>query len=264
MIYRNRLLCLICVACIAGIASQANAQSPGDGNLQSKMVPAATLLAKEAAEIQAQINEFEALISQTQSQLSLQFDRVNKSSVSDIAFEEVYRMLHLQNAELNIDLEGLGARLELLKSNAVSKKENGNANNTQRELLRKYVENQAAQLQTVKRLSVKGARPAQDVKKAESLLMEAQLKLEQFEANSRKASPAMVDAIFETSLEIAEKKARLEAVRKMLANHTDARSAVYDIAELKEQVASEKLMLRKLTIRLKDTKRRLAAEKDGE
>lgn len=175
------------------------------------------------------------------------------NSVSDLAFEDVFRMLHLQKAELTIELSGLTARLDLLKAEvekSTDEAKNNETSKTQRELLERYISNQANRLEQLKRLAKKGARTADDVKKAEGLLIECKLRLREFEAKEKKASPSLVDALFKTSLEVADRKAKLESVKGMIVSYTDSKSAFRELQDVDQLQMRQGEQIRELSIEL--------------
>jgi len=163
-------------------------------------------------------------------------ETLRKNSVAEIAFEDVFRMLNLQNAELTIELKGLLARHELLKTEAekstLEASQSDEVSNTQRDLLQRYVASQTTRLEMVKKLYEKGAQSREEVVTAEGLLLASKLRLEEFDAKKTTASPSLVKAMFETSLEIADKQARLSSVRKMLANYTKSKPAFFKLQDI--------------------------------
>ncbi len=179
---------------------------------------------------------------------------LKKESVSDIAFEDVFRMLYRQKVELTIEMEGLNARLALLKhevassTSAVQKADS--VTDAQRDLLKRYVANQEEMLERTKSLAAQGLSGRSNVNEAENLLNESKIKLMEFDHKAAQASPAYVQSIFETALALAEKNAKLSAVEKMLLRHIEARDSVAAIDDLKQDRRFERVRIKELQSQL--------------
>jgi len=164
---------------------------------------------------------------------------LRNNSVSEIAFEDVFRMLNLQKAELTIELSGIRARYELLKAEAerstLKTKQDDAVAATQRELLQRYVANQSLRLEKTKELFSEGLKGREEVDTAESLLLASKLRLTEFDVKAKASSPSLVKAIFETSLEMAEKQAKLKSVQEMLANYLKSKDAFFELQQIKKR-----------------------------
>ena len=226
----------VCLLLIAAIPSRVAAQSAGNGPAALEPPKVTPLKMLEQA-IQKSKRELELADSSIRDQLKA----LEKRSVSDIAFEDVFRMLHLQKAELMIEVEGLNARLDLLKREA-EKAINGNvgseSSKIQRQLYERHVVIAKKQFETFKRLQEKGARSEEDLVEVEEQLIAAQLRQKKFQSQAKQASPGLVEEMFKTSLEIAEKKARQKTVLSMLQNYEDSRSGFSKLEDLRRTRSS--------------------------
>ena len=239
----------------------------GSVNANAQSAPATSpKIAPEMRAAKRQIQLLETTIDET----ALRIDRASKGikenmaalqkqSVSDIAYEDVFRMLQLQKVELVIELDGLDARSKLLQKKIESTKgETSRPEKLQKELLTRYVANQRELLATTKKLVSKGARSKEHLQRAERLVAEAKLRLNEFEIESKEASPPYVEAMFEVTLAIAERKAKLQTVEKLLGSHIDARPQISKLNDLKESRNTENARLSELMFELKKLKTRTA------
>ena len=191
------------------------------------------------------IGESQARLQSVDSQIKKQAAVLAEKSVSEVAFEDVFRMLHIQKAELAIELAGLNARVKLLKQKTEASTSGDKASESadvkaQRRLLERFVANQRKVFDQYKSLHSKGARSASDLRRGEQLLIQAQLRLKEFEVERNEGSSSLVDAVLETSLEIAEKTARQETVEKMLRSYSESRdefAALKDLKRTRESMA---------------------------
>ena len=215
---------------------------------QAAPKPAVKKASRRMNVMEGEMQRSEQLLRDTTERIEEKVDSLRKKSVSDIAFEDVFRMLQLQKVELTIEMEGLGARLKLLKEKAAApaKKEN-DLFNSKREVLRRYVANQKKSMARVQSLKKKGAISNVDAVNAETRLAEAELRLQEFEVTAQQTSSAYVEAVFETSLAIAERKAKLSAVEKLLEQHVESRKEISKLDELKEMRKSERVRLREIS-----------------
>ena len=243
------------IALLAGLLAAAVLH--GVGAAQSVPEPSPKMTPEMQA-VKRQVQVLESSIDQTASQIETSSKAIKKNiealkgkSVSDIAFEDVFRMLHLQKVELMIELQGLDARSQLLRKKIESSKsETDDTQKMQRVLLKRYVANQESSYETTSKLVAKGARSKEHLLRAKQLLGEAKLRLNEFEMKAREASPEYVEAMFETTLAIAERKAKLQTVESLLKNHIDARPQITEINDLTENRNSEIARLRELIFEL--------------
>ena len=237
----------------SGITS---AQTPSDSNQVQSWK---SLLIAEARTIRLRMAASQERVASLEVELQKNHRQTEASNVSDLAFEDVFRMLHLQNAELSIDLGGLTARLDLLKEQ-VEKKRADKMNLTSLEIEAAQIQVELTQqrLQTVGRLAAKGARSDGELLTSKHEAEVAKLQLRRAEEMLKQDPSSIVDAVFETALEIAEKKARLEAVTKMLNGHRNAREAVSRVTELKQEMNLERTTLRELRTKLRSVELQLS------
>jgi hypothetical protein len=219
---------LLVFAYPAGVAAQSAGNSPPVAQPSPRKV---SLKAIEKA-INNSMRDLEASDGRIKEQIKILGER----SVSDIAFEDVFRMLHLQKAELTIEVEGLNARLELLKSEA-EKVTSGETETEYSKIQREAAEKQLAltkkQFETTKKLAEKGALSSNELASSRYEMEVAHLRLSANRAKARQGSPKLVEEILKTSLEIAEKKARQKTVLSMLQNYEDSRSGFSKLESLK-------------------------------
>ena len=236
---------------IATIGSvNANAQSAPATS--PKMTPEMRMAKRQVQLLETTIDETALRIDKASEGIKENMAALEKQSVSDIAYEDVFRMLQLQKVELVIELDGLDARSQLLQKKIESSKgETSRPEKLQKELLLRYVANQKESLQTTQKLVSKGVRSKEHLQRAERMVAEAKLRLNEFEIESKEASPAYVEAMFEVTLAIAERKAKLQTVEKLLKNHIDARSQISNLQQLNEVRNTENTRLNELMFDLK-------------
>ncbi|QEG23200.1 hypothetical protein [Mariniblastus fucicola] len=245
---KNRICALLFYGLLIVFAGEGviKAQSPGEASRVevprgSEANSRIEMLRKTSAELATRI---ENLHDARKNRLA----EFREKAISDISFEDVFRMLHVQKVELAIELEGLNARLELLERKISSSGlENESALEMQRDLLKRYVANQSERLELTMRLVKKGAASQADQHQAEQLLAEAQLRLGEFEVKSEQASPALAHAMFEVSLEIAEKKAKQSMVEKMLKKYIDSREDFNELRKFDGEIEDAMELRRKLS-----------------
>ena len=253
----NQKIVLVVLAIIvsftfSGVAAAQSAATPGTKAVPKAKAQFKTAMAKMAEEIERSSLEIKKAEVQIQENIGL----LREKSVSDIAYEDVFRMLEIQKVELTIELQGLEARMKLLKERAVnSSGENSGVVNTRRELLRRYVANQKKNMDRIQKLAKKGAVSGIEASRAENLLAEAQLRLQEFEAKAKETSPKYFEALFETSLAIAERKAKYEAVESLLSKHNDSRKQISKLDELMELKSAERARQMKLLDELRTLER---------
>ena len=225
---------LLAFACPAFVAAQAAGNSPPA--VQSRNISPSPLQVIEKA-----INDSKREMELADSSIRDQLKILEKKSVSDVAFEDVFRMLHLQKAELMIEVEGLNARLELLKreaEKATSGVKESSSLSFQRQVLERQVDVLKKQINPIRKLHEKGAKSVRDLLEIEQKYVAAELQLSELNARSKKASPGLVEEMFITSLEIAEKKARQKTVQSMLQNYEDSRSGFSKLEDLRRTRSS--------------------------
>ena len=179
------------------------------------------------------------------SRLSIQLDSAIKNQLSLVAkqdsagvssesFGEVIRSLQSQAVQLKIDLAGLEARRNFLQQASTELGKENNDNGILRPLQRTL---QLAQ-ENHKRLS-KSSSPPEQVREAELNLLETEVRLAEAKQEAKQNNPQLSkisNQMFETSLERAEKTARLAIVQDMLNSITEARTDVEMTGRISQQV----------------------------
>jgi hypothetical protein len=225
----NRRTLGIVLVIVAGIALPdfAVAQSPAQPDPK-----ASALITKRIVATQEQVDTAKAQLDRNKREVEEVIEMIREKSVSDIGYEDVFRMLQIQKVELKVELEGLKARMDLLQKKIATDSDGDNELvDAKRNNLRRYVVNQEENLAKLNALAEKGAVPKSETVKAEQMLADAKLRLIEFESTSRQAAPKYVESLFETTLAIAERKAKLATVETMLAKYIETRE---DISKLKE------------------------------
>ncbi len=204
-----------------------------------------TLVEEQVKSVRERLASGQNRLEKIQAQIDMSIDQLNNGSVSDIAYEEVFRRLHVHKVELTIELKGLTARMELLKEKAVQSSEaKDDLVKVQRDAMNQMLHSQLQRLKQVETLQKKGIVSQLEVQEAKQLVIEAEIKMKEFETETKQASPAVVEAVFETSLAIAERKAKLEAVQEMLAKHVESRSRIEKLGQLMSERESESRRLK--------------------
>lgn len=255
----NQKLCLVALTIIFSLtfSSLSFAQSVAE---PSPELSRKALFQEAIGKVVTEIAESTEQIKEAEVQIQKNINSLREKSVSDIAYEDVFRMLEIQKVELTIELQGLEARMKLLKERvANSAGKDSDVANSQRELLRRYVANQEKNMARISKLARKGAASEIETSKAENLLAEAQLRLQEFEAKSKQTSPKYVEALFETSLAIAERKAKYEAVEVLLSKHIDSRKQISKLDELMELRSTERARRMRLSDELSELERSTSA-----
>jgi len=255
----NQKISFVAFAILLNFAfsNEVSAQAAAEPSSKSQ---ASEFVKKEVKRRQMRIEAAQNQLSIVTKEIDKEVDSLRKKSISDIAYEDVFRMLQLQKVELTIELEGLGARMSLLNEKAASTGEENDVVDSQREILQRYVANQKKVHQTLQKLAAKGAANVVDVAQAETLLAEAELRLKEFDVKSKQTSPKYVEALFETTLAVAERKAKLQAVEKLLSSHVESRKQVSELHELMEERSTMSQHLRDLLTDLLEYETVAAAE----
>ncbi len=138
----------------------------------------------------------------------------NTMSVSAESYPEVLRTIHSQRVQLSIDLAGIGARY-----NAIEKAiDEITAEQTQRLLkpLRQLVDIHAAEVKHMKKLVGTGTISASKLRESEIALLGAKTKLAQVGSPIGGMLGHLNKQLLDTSLELAEKSARLEKASSLI------------------------------------------------
>lgn len=244
---KNRIYIVLLLGLVIAFASEsvAEAQSAGEA---SKVEPtAAPQMSSRIKRLRKTMDELSTRLENFQERRRDMLAEFRGKSVSDISFEEVFRMLSVQKVELAIELDGLRARSKLLKEKLASPdpeaegaaKLRWEAAKIQKDLTQQRVE-------TITKLFRKGARSQSDLDTAKHEFALAKL---QFEASKKSAGPSaeVVKAMFEVSLEIAEKTAKQSTVEKMLKRYIDSRDEFNDFKELDGAIEDSVDWLRQLS-----------------
>lgn len=233
---KNRIYIVLVLGVAIAFASEGiiEAQSAGgQSKVEPPVAPQATsrikMLRKTSGELTKRV---ENLLGRRKHMLA----EFREKSISDISFEEVFRMLNVQKVQLAIELEGLRARLNVLEEKLRSPDPEAEvAAKLREEAAKIQIELTQQRFATTTKLFKKGARSQSELDTAKHDLALAQL---QFEASKNAAGPSaeLVKAMFEVSLEIAEKTAKQSAVEKMLKNYVDSRDDYIELKDLSNAI----------------------------
>lgn len=159
-------------------------------------------------------------------------------NVSSASFDEVLRLLQTQRVILTIDLAGVEARFEALRSMALeSAEESATGGHEIIERLASLVELERDRVQQAERLHETGASSQGDLNLARQCLINAEIRLA--EARSGQATESSGPSAPELTalmLDRAEKAARLAKVNELSAEMLKARGPVESAAQLTEQL----------------------------
>lgn len=161
----------------------------------------------------------------------------DKLAISESSFEEVIRTLLIQRVQLTIELAGLEARREVLlgiyeKSRNVRVKES----TMTRSLLARLVTSQREQVENAKKLNASGSLSTSDMRAVEAKLLEAEIRYAQFDGSQAPGvGSELENHLSHTSLDRAEKKARLATTERLLAEYTSARPLISEIRLLNRE-----------------------------
>ena len=212
----SRVFCLALGLCLAFACQSSNGQSavtppkvpPYVAGLQAKLnefkrekTALTELIAKENDKLQAYDTELEKLRK-----------RGATLSVSAESYPEILKTIHSQRVQLSIDLAGLAARHD-----AILKAIDRASEKLDAEVLKPYkrlVQVREADLERSKDALKSGQMSAKDLQKSEVELLNARLRL----AEASKPSGAVSylnSQLLDTSLELAEKTARLEKAQSL-------------------------------------------------
>ena len=186
------------------------------------------------------------------------FEHLDNLGVSNESFSEVVRMLQTQKVELAIDLAGLEARREFL-SDALESTEQKRSS----ELLAPLqavlsLEEQA--LKKVEALTSRGSASSADVQDAKRRVLLAQVRIAEAKQKTDSNSK-LQDDLLSSSLERAEKQARLQHVTEMLGALTKSRTkilATEEYSKTSESLSNEIEHLKKV---LREIEREIANAK---
>lgn len=230
---KNQICIVLLLAAVIALASEGVVKAQSAGGASKVESPVAPLVNSRVEMLRETSNEVKRRIGNLQQARKNRLAEFREKSLSDISFEEVFRLLHVQKVELEIELEGLGARSKMLKERLRS------PNHAAAESKAKLSED-AAKLQmklaqqrlaTKLQLHKKGAVSKAEVDAAEHEVAVAKLQLVASAQKLANPSPELLKAIFEVSLEIAEKTAKRSTVEAMLKKYIESRD---DFIELNE------------------------------
>lgn len=199
--------------------------------------------------------QHEVLISQRTSFLV----DLDKASISTDSFAEVMRLLQSQRVQLSIDLAGLEARRESLI--ALQRETAGEQGEHRQQVigkLKQLVQIQGNKLNLAKELASSGSASQGEVQELEGKLLEAEIRLSEFEsAVTDSAVQQFRGELAATSIERAEKQARLHRVEEMLAQIVESRQSVHQLSELDQRIAHSYALQQELEQQLRATQEQL-------
>ncbi|MEZ6094226.1 MAG: TolC family protein [Pirellulaceae bacterium] len=159
-----------------------------------------------------------------------------ESNFSQHSFPEVLAMLQTMRVQLRVDLAGLRARKEADRSNDERIKEDLLVQDKKLELASSLVELAKKRTESASQLYAKAMVSSDEILNAKHELMNAEIRLLEMEAETRKARTGVVDINRELILDMAEKEARLAEVETMLGSAAKASRMVRDIElQLRDQ-----------------------------
>jgi ABC-type Na+ efflux pump permease subunit len=148
--------------------------------------------------------------------------------VSPESFPEIMKNLQSQRIQLMIDLAGLDARRKVLVE--AREEITNDTNNEVLKPLLEMIEIEKERLQRAENLHAEGTKPKAEVLSAKRGVLAAEVQLA--EAKSRQSSSLTGERInanlLDTSLEHAEKQARLDTTKTLLETLTQSRSFVQE------------------------------------
>ena len=224
-------LSLVCFDVSLGVAQSARVKPKQLYMLQSQLEAIET--GKEATSIR---------LKALRDDLEVANAALDKIQISDVAYDEVMKMLQIQRIELLIDIAGLEARQsELAKSN-------------RKQIEIKLIENriEVAQQKAIavkeeyeisKKLHEKKFKTDLELNRASLQVTLAERELRQVVLELDQARNKSEDS--ETTIELVEKNARLKKVNAILNEQVQTRSTIGKINQLKNRISSENVQMKK-------------------
>ena len=179
--------------------------------------------------------------------------------VSAESYPEVLRTLHSQRVQLSIDLAGLEARHQAIKEAvatiSATKMENLIGP------LQKLVAIRASELDRLKAAHDKGIISLDDVRAAEIALLESKTRLAQKTSSSASASGQLNDQLLATSLEKAEKAARLAKTSSLIEDVDEYRTHALKVSEKQRELNNLGIGMRALQSELEEIMKMISIQK---
>lgn len=233
---RTTLLAITCLVMAGSTTGALWSQSVQTPNKQSaKVLVLQRQLAEQReylADFEVQKKAYETLLAR----LSEDSDRLQKQQdqqgVSTDSFPEILKYLQAQRVELLIDLAGMNARREVVFELKKDMTVDSDSIVAQLEELLKLEEEELVRVQKLYKSS---EITKSHYQKIQSRILELKIRMAEAKRPQKSAS-LLNDELLNSSLDRAEKKARLEKINSLLVTFTEARSTLEQSAEIERKI----------------------------
>lgn len=208
---------------------------------------------KKLKEFRSQRKEEEKRFADLSEKYEASLKKDDGNIVSTESYTAIIQTLQSQRVELLVDVAGMEAREKAISEIRNKMEAEGTGIISQLEQL---VEIQKSNLQAVSQRYKVAAASKAEVNAAQSKLLEVEIRLA--EAKQKSKSPAYLDDFFvKSSLDQAEKKARLEMTESLLASFAQSRARIEEQISIQNHYKNSKMQLEMIKNNIKLYERRV-------
>lgn len=214
---------------------------------------------KQLKEVRIQKKEEEKQFADLNGKYEASLEKEDGISVSTESYTAIIQTLQSQRVELLVDVAGMEAREKAISEIRNKMEAEGTGIISQLEQL---VEIQKSNLQAVSQRYKRNAVSVSEMNVAKSKLLEVEIRLA--EAKQKSKSPAYLDDFFvKSSLDQAEKKARLEMTESLLSTFAQSRKKLEQQIRIQQQYTNSKLQLQMTERNIAALEERIAGIKES-
>lgn len=225
--------------------------------------------------LSSELESYQSRYQQTYTKLTQLHEQLGIDSQTDSSFEEVRKALQTQRYQLKVELAGIQAKAKAIQSQQDKLLLTDDQKEIEADLHQNRIRILTRMHETLKRLEPKGSTSETQVLTAELQLQDAKREFAKSKRQGSKLPPAIKQKFFDVNLQLAEKKAMLDANEKMLRDMFDQqdkireskileRSLVRYFSEIEslQKELKRTLLVRAEQMKLKDSESKESKKKD--
>lgn len=186
-------------------------------------------------DLKQRIETYSNSLLEAESDLETLESKAEKPGISDESYSEIISTLQGSRVQLLIDLAGLDAKQKAIDSLGEQQKQKSAGSDELLEQLERMYQLQTQNMEELIALAKNGTASQRDVREASIKMIELKIRIIQ-ERQKVNMNPQLVDQLIQISIEVAEKKARLEQVDQMLAEFIDSRDVLLSKKKLQRKI----------------------------
>ena len=190
---------------------------------------------KLKGDLKQRIETYSNSLLEAESDLETLQSKAEKPGISDESYSEIISTLQGSRVQLLIDLAGLDAKQQAIDSIGEQQKQKSAGSDELLEQLERMYQLQTQNMEELIQLSKNGSASQRDVREASIAMIELKIRIIQ-ERQKVVLNPQLVDQLIQISIEVAEKKARLEQVDQMLAEFIESRDVLLNKKKLQRKI----------------------------